>query len=135
MHIHTHTVRRPTIDLTAPPAALLNQEITITCTAAVNATIMLMVVNSAGMNVALTEVETTGDSRIANLTVTSLGQHNVTCVADNQGLTEMETAQFDGISELGQEHSYMTLHVTLCFSHPSPSPQYPSGMLKYFVAI
>ena len=72
---------------------------------------MLMVVNSAGQNVILTDVETTGNSSSVNLTVTSLGRHTITCIADNRGLTEMAIGQFDGI---GKQYSYMY--------PPSPSP-------------
>ena len=113
-HTYTRTVRQPTISLIHPNGALLNEEISITCTAIVNANIMLMVVDSAGENVSLTDVETTGNSSSVNLRVMSLGRHNITCIADNQGLAEMETGQFDGISK---QYSYMY--------PPSPLPHQP----------
>jgi hypothetical protein len=76
----------------------LDQEITLTCTAAVNATITLTVVDSEGTG--LTDVELTGNSTSVNITLMNTGQHNVTCEADNNGLTEMAMEQFYGISKL-----------------------------------
>ena len=99
-HSHSHTVRRPSVTLEVPAGALLNQEITLTCTAAINATITLTVMDSEGANLAMTEMELTGNSRSVNVTVMTTGQHTVTCVADNNGLMEMETEQFYGISKL-----------------------------------
>ena len=94
-------MRRPTITLVVPTGgALLNQEITLTCTAAVNATITLTVMDSEGTNLILTDVELTGNSRSVNVMVMTTGRHTVTCVADNNGLMEMATAQFYGISKL-----------------------------------
>ena len=94
-------MRRPTITLVVPTGgALLNQEITLTCTAAVNATITLTVMNSGDANLALTDVESTGNSRSVNIMVITTGQHTVTCIADNNGLMETATAQFYGISKL-----------------------------------
>ena len=112
IHIHIHTthiqVRRPTIiALDAPSGTLLNQEITITCTAAINANITLTVEESNGASLPLTDVETTDNSRSVNLIVMYPGQHNVTCVADNSGLTEMNTTQFYGISKLWYKYGYM----------------------------
>ena len=93
-------MRRPNITLEVPTGALLNQEITLTCTAAVDATITLMVTDSEGTNLAMTEVDSTGNSRSVNVTVMATGQHTVTCVADNNGLMETATEQFYGISKL-----------------------------------
>ena len=92
-------MQQPNVTLVVPAGALLNQEITLTCTAAVNATITLMVMDSEGTNLALTEVESTGISRSVNVTVMTTGQHTVTCVADNNGLMEMANEQFYGISK------------------------------------
>ena len=50
-----------------------------------------MVMDSEGTSLTLTEVESTGNRRSVNVTVMTTGQHTVTCVADNNGLMEMET--------------------------------------------
>ena len=97
IHTHSRTVRQPNVTLEVPTGTVLNQEITFTCTAAVNATITLTVMDSEGANLTLTEVDSTGKSRSVNVTVMTTGQHTVTCVVDN-GLVEMATAQFYGIS-------------------------------------
>ncbi len=97
-HTLTHTVRRPSVTLDVPAGSLLDQEITLTCTAAVNAIITLTVVDSEGTVLLMTDM--TGISTSVNVTVTRTGQHNVTCEADNNGLTEMAMEQFYGISKL-----------------------------------
>jgi hypothetical protein len=94
-------VRRPTVTLEVPTGTLFDQEITVTCAAVVNATITLTVVDSEGIILDVTDViEMTGNSRSVNITVMNTGQHNVTCEADNNGLTEMAMEQFYGISKL-----------------------------------
>lgn len=93
-------MRRPNVTLEAPAGSLLNREILLTCTAAVDAIITLMVMDGEGTSLPVTEVESTGNSRSVNVTVMNTGQHTVTCVADNNGLMEMETVQFYGISKL-----------------------------------
>ena len=111
-HTHTHSVRRPEIVvLEAPTGSLLNQEITITCISVINATITVMVNESDGTSLSLTDVGITENSRSVNVTVTNTGRHNVTCVADNNGLTEMNTTQFYGISKLCSKYSYMYMKV------------------------
>ena len=104
---HTHTVRVPTVTLlNVPTGVVVGQELTITCMATVDATITLMVVYSSGMNVYLTEVETTANSRSVNITAASTGLYTVTCMADN-GLNDTTIEQFSAISKLWLEYSYM----------------------------
>ena len=75
--------------------------------AAANATIDLIVLKDSSMNVPLSEVETTANSRSVNITASSTGLYTVTCTADNKGLTDTTTDQFYAISKLWLEYSYM----------------------------
>ena len=66
----------------------------------INATITVMVNESDGTSLSLTNVETTENSRSVNVTVMNTGRHNVMCIADNNGLTETNITQFYGIGKL-----------------------------------
>ena len=70
-----------------------------------------MVSESDGTSLSLTDVGTTENSISVNVTVMNTGRHNVTCVADNNGLTETNTTQFYGISKLCSKYSYMYMKV------------------------
>ena len=92
-------MRTPTVTLVGvPTGVVVGEEFSVTCTAAANATVSLMVVDSSDVMVPLIEVETTANSRSVNVTATSTGLHNVTCTADN-GLTDATSRQFYAISE------------------------------------
>ena len=83
----------------------------------INATITVMVNESDGTSLSLTDVGTTENSKSVNITVMNTGRHNVTCVADNSGLTETNTIQFYGISKLYSKFSYMCMKVWIANIH------------------
>jgi hypothetical protein len=113
----------------------LNREITLTCTAAVNATITLTVVDSEGRVLPVTDVlEMTGNSTSVNVTVVNTGQHNITCVADN-GLTERAMEQFYGISKTSYDAIIMYLYHSLFLVYLTLSPKYLSIIMRMVLII
>ena len=99
-------VRTPTVTLIVPAGMVVGVESNITCQVNVpgvenvNITLMVLATDSYGNIVPFTDVETTATKRVVSVTAAAIGVHNVSCVANNSGLTDSSSRQFDAVSKL-----------------------------------
>ena len=96
-------MRTPTVTLTVPTGVVVGTQLNIACEVNVpgvdNANIELTVIDSDGNMVPFSDVETMATRRVVSVTAAAIGAYNVTCVANNSGLTDSLTEQFDAVSK------------------------------------
>ena len=95
----THTVPLPTVTAPQPLIILLGEEATFTCSAYPVDTISWTVVDNSGMAVPLPDPVMDGNSSSISVTVSSIGQYQVTCTATNARGSVNGTSTLNAISE------------------------------------